>query len=168
MTLTLDDLRKVSRWAAECAGRVLGFFEAKVPEDGRPREAIEGAREFAGGGKRVARLRTLALAALAAAREVDDPAAKAAARSTCLAASAAYTHPLATVDQARHILGPAVYAAVAREQIENVDAGGEEIAWAAGRASAALREILRRFPAQPDGRTRLAVRYRELDRALRG
>lgn len=168
MTLTLDDLREVSRWAAECAGRVLGLFEAKAPTDGRSREAIAGARAFAGGGKRVARLRTLALAALAAAREVDDPAAKAAARSAYLAASSAYTHPLATVDQARHLLGPAVYAAVAREQAGNGEAGDEEIAWAAGRASAAIREILRRFPAQPEGRTRLAVRYRQLDRALRG
>jgi hypothetical protein len=115
MTLHLDDLRLVGFWAADCAQRVLGLFEARAPADARPREAIAGARAFAQGQKRTARLRVLALAAHAAAREVGDPAAAAAARAAGLAAAVAYTHPLPTLDQAKHLLGSAVYAARARE-----------------------------------------------------
>src|SRR5574341_441125 len=57
-----------------------------------------------------AQLRSLALAAFSAAREADDPAAAAAARAAGLAASSAYTHPLADVQQTKHIVGPAAYA----------------------------------------------------------
>src|SRR5262249_51489321 len=91
MTLSDDERRLVGFWAADCALRVLPLFEAKAPSDARPREAIEGARAFARGGKRTAKLRSLALAAFAAAREVGDPAATAAARAAGLAASVAYT-----------------------------------------------------------------------------
>lgn len=168
MTLTLEDLRLIGHWVAECAERALPLFEAKASDDARPRDAIAGIRQFADGGKRAARLRTLALAALAAAREVDDAAAKAAARSACQAAAAAYTHPLATVDQARHILAPAVYAALAREQIAGIHASEKEIQWALRHASPAIREIIQRFPAQQQGRTRLAILYHQLDKGLRG
>jgi hypothetical protein len=168
MTLTLEDLRAVGLWAADCAERVLPLFEAKAPADTRPHEAIEGIREFAQGGKRVARLRSLALASLAAAREVGDPAAKAAARSACLAASSAYTHPLAKVDQAKHILGPGEYAALARELINGLNASDEEIRWVIQHASPTIREITRRFPAHSQGRSRLAILYYQLDSGLRG
>jgi hypothetical protein len=161
MTLTEEDRRLVGFWAADCAERVLPLFEAKAPADTRPREAIEGIRVFARGGKRTARLRTLALAALAAAREVDDPVATAAARAAGLAASSAYTHALATLDQAKHILGRAVYAARARGD------GDEEIRWAIAHASPTVREVVRRFPARGPGRSRLdAICYR-LDTGLR-
>ena len=70
---------------------------------------------FAGGGRRTAQLRSLAWSAYSAAREADDPAAAAAAHAACLAASSAYTHPLADIQQTRHILGPAAYAALAPE-----------------------------------------------------
>lgn len=162
MTLTLDDLRAVAHWAADCAARVLPIFEAKRPKDRRPREAIEGAREFARGGKRTARLRVLSLSALAAARDAKDKAAQAAARSACLAASSAYTHPLPTTDQARHILGPAVYAALARERARDRELNG-----AVRRATPALLDVLRRFPAQRTGRTQLAILFQQLDQALR-
>lgn len=167
MTLTQDELRLVGQWAADCAERVLPLFETKARKDTRPREAIEGIRKFARGEKRTARLRTLALGALAAAREVDDPAAKAAARSACLAASSAYTHPLATVDQAKHILGPAVYAALARELTDSPTAGDNEINWATQHASPTVRKVLQRFPAHSQGSSRLAIRYYQLDTALR-
>jgi hypothetical protein len=81
MTLSEEDRRLVGLWAADCAERVLPLFEAKAPSDTRPREAIEGIRAFARGGKRIARLRSLAWAAYAAAREVGDPVATAAARA---------------------------------------------------------------------------------------
>jgi len=168
ITLSLEDRRLFGSWAADCAERVLSLFEAKASSDTRPHEAIEGIREFARGGKRTARLRSLALAALSAAREVDDPAAKAAARSACQAAATAYTHALATVDQAKHILGPAVYAALACELVDGLNASDEEIRWAIQHASPTIREITRRFPAHSQGRSRLAILYYQLDTGLRG
>lgn len=166
--LSLDELRLIAQWAAECAQRVLPLFQSARPSDTRPQKAIEGVRLFAQGGKRVAKLRTQSLAALAAAREVDDPAAQAAARSACMAASSAYTHPLASVEQARHILAPAVYAALARELAEGLDACDEELKWAVQHAPPSVRKVLLRFPAQNQGRTRLAILYHRLDTALRG
>ncbi len=111
--LSLESLRALGGWTADCAERALWVFETHVDSDSRPRAAIEGIRVFAGGGNRTARLRSLALAALAAAREAGDPAAAAAARAAGLAASSAYTHPLADVQQTKHIVGPAAYAALA-------------------------------------------------------
>src|SRR5215813_7653936 len=89
MTLSEEDRRFVGLWAADCAERVLPLFEAKAPSDTRPREAIEGIRAFARGGKRTAQLRSLAWAAHAAAREVGDPVATAAARVVFLMAATA-------------------------------------------------------------------------------
>src|SRR5262249_14828310 len=153
MMLNQDDLRLVGFWAADCAERVLPLFEAKAPADTRPREAIAGIRAFARGGKRTAKLRSLSLAAHAAAREADDPAATAAARAAGLAAAVAYTHPLPTLDQAKHVLGPAVYAARARElaAVDDPGVGDEEIRWAIEHASPEVREVVRRWPAPGPG-----------------
>ena len=169
ITLTQEDLRFVGLWAADCARRVLPLFEAKAPSDTRPREAIEGIREFAGGGKRTARLRSLAMAALAAAREVGDPVATAAARAAGSAAASAYMHPLATLDQAKHALGPAVYAALARELAASGDssAADEELRWVIQHASPAVREVVRRYPIRIPGRTRLNALFYRLDTGLR-
>jgi hypothetical protein len=166
--LNQDDLRLVGFWAADCAERVLPLFEAKAPADTRPREAIAGIRTFARGEKRTAKLRTLALAAHAAAREAGDPAATAAARAAGLAAAVAYTHPLPTLDQAKHVLGPAVYAARARELAANgTGVGDEEIRWAIEHASPEVREVVRRWPARGPGRSRLDALFSMLDAGLR-
>jgi len=49
-TLTEADRRNVAVWAADCAERVLGLFEAEAPGDCRPRDAIARLRAFARGG----------------------------------------------------------------------------------------------------------------------
>ena len=169
MTLTLDDLREIGFWAADCAERVLPLFEGKVFSDSRPREAIEGIREFARGGKRTSNLRSLALAALAAARETSDPVAAAAARAAGVAASSAYMHPLANLNQAKHALGAAMYAARAREleAADDSNVAGEEIRWAVKHASPAVREVIRRYPVRSPGRSRQDDFYYQLDSALR-
>lgn len=169
MTLSQDELRLIGFWAADCAERALPLFEAKAPCDTRPREAVEGIRVFAHGGKRTAQLRSLALAAHAAAREVGDPTAAAAARAAGHAAAAAYTHALATFDQAKHVLGPAVYAARAREFAagNDPDVGDEEIRWAIEHASPTVCAVMRRFPARSPGRTRLDALFYQLDAGLR-
>jgi hypothetical protein len=87
--LSLESLRALGSWAADCAERALSVFEKHVDSDSRPRAAIEGIRVFADGGKRTAQLRSLAWSAYSAAREAGDPAA-AAARAAGLAAASAY------------------------------------------------------------------------------
>ena len=53
----LDDRRKLTSWAAGCAGRVLAHFETAAPGDGRPRVAVDAARAWGGGTSGLARLR---------------------------------------------------------------------------------------------------------------
>src|SRR5262245_60974629 len=169
MTLSEEDRRLVGFWSADCAERVLPLFEAKAPSDTRPREAIEGIRAFARGGKRTARLRSLAWAALAAAREVSDPVAAAAARAAGLAAATAYMHALATPHQAKHVLEPAASGARARElaAVDDPSVGDEEIRWAIEHASPAVCEVVRQFPARVPGRSRLDALLYQLDAGLR-
>lgn len=168
-TLTLEALRAIGGWAADCAERALPVFEARAGSDLRPRTAIEGIREFASGGKRAGRLRSLAVAANAAAREVGDPAAAAAARAAGLAAASAYTHPLADVHQTKHIVGPAAYAALALELHRAGDqrVGDAEIRWALEHVPAEARAVLRQMPARQPGQTRLATLLYELDAGIR-
>jgi hypothetical protein len=170
MPLSQEDLRRVGLWAAACAQRALPVFESHVPEDFRPRAAVAGIKEFARGGKRTAHLRSLAWAAHAAAREVRDPAAAAAARAACLAAAVAYTHPVATPHQTRHALGPAAYAALARERAQQGDprVGDREVRWAIERASRGVRAVIRRMSAVYAGRSRLGALLHRLDVGLRG
>ncbi|WP_329571840.1 putative immunity protein [Kitasatospora sp. NBC_01266] len=179
VTITDEDRRSLGLWAADCAERVLPLFEAKAPSDSRPREAIEGIRVFARDGKRTRQLRTLAVAALAAAREVGDPAATAAARAAGYAAATPFIHPLATPHQAKHALGPAMYVALARELAAgddtgvdaeadaDADVGDAEIRWAIEHAPPAVRGILRQLPVFSPGRSRLDGFRHQLDAALR-
>lgn len=169
IALSLEDLRLVGHWAADCAERALPVFETHVPADPRPREAIEGIREFTHGGKRTAQLRSLAWAAYAAAREANDPAATAAARAAGLAAAVAYTHPLATPHQTKHVLGPAVYAALARELAAKGDpgVGDGEIRRTIEHASPEVRDVVRRMSDRGIGRRRLAALFYQLDAGLR-
>jgi hypothetical protein len=167
--LDLDTLRVLGAWAADCAERALPIFEEANPRDPRPRAAIEGTRAFAGGGKRTARLRTLAMEAFRAARETADPAASAAAQAASLAAASAYTHPLAASAQTKHILGPAAFAALAVEIRDHGDSarGEKEARLAAERARPEIRALLRKMPARAEGRSRADEIMRDLDSALR-
>jgi len=168
-TLTLEQLRAIGGWAADCAERALPLYESQPDSDSRPRIAIEGIREFAGGGKRAARLRSLATGAHAAAREVGSPAAAAAARAAGLAAASAYTHPLVDVQQTKHIVGPAAYAALALELDHDGDSSvsDAEVLWAIEHAPSEAREVLVQMPARQPGKTRLEALLYELDAGIR-
>ena len=168
--LSLESLRVLGQWAAECAVRVLPVFEKHADSDFRPHAAIEGIRVFAGGGRRTAQLRSLALAAFAAAREAGAPAATAAARAAGLAAASAYTHPLRDVHQTKHILGPAAYAALALEldQAGDPNVGEDEVRRAIGHAPADVGELLRQMPARQAGKSRLDQLFYALDVGIRG
>ena len=168
-SLSLESLRALGSWAADCAERALPVYETHAGSDARPRAAIEGIRAFAGGGKRTAQLRSLALSAFSAARDAGNPAAAAAARAAGLAASSAYTHPLADVQQTKHIVGPAAYAALARELDQGGDhsVGDDEVAWATEHVTAEVREILLQMPARETGRTRLENLMHMVDAGIR-
>lgn len=167
-TLTLESLRAIGGWAADCAERALPVYEEHAAPDTRPRDAIDGIREFAAGGRRTARLRTLALAAHAAAREAGHPAAAAAARAAGSAAASAYTHPLVDVHQTKHIVGAAAYAALALE-LESGDPGAAdaEVLRAVGDAPPEASQVLRQMPAREPGARRLETLLYELDAGVR-
>lgn len=113
------DHRTLAIWAADCAERVLPYFEERYPEDNRPRKAIDALRTWVQTGVfRMADVRRDALAAHAAARGVE---AYHPARSAARAAGQA----LATAHVPRHALAAALYAATAiRDATNSSDAEG--------------------------------------------
>jgi hypothetical protein len=167
--LSTEDLREVSRYAAECARDVLEIFENVHPADSRPRAAIDAAWAFAQGADRGKRLRDAAWASLRAAREADTEAARHAARAAMCAASAAYLHPLADAHQVKHILGAAAHAARAAELLAGDDraVGARDIDHARLRATSTVLDVLGRYPAAPPGGGRVGELIRDLDQALR-
>lgn len=169
IVLSMQDLREVTRYAAESAQEVLEIFERAHPADSRPRDAIDAAWTFARGGKRGKTLRDTAWAALRAARDAGAAAAGDAARAAMYAASAAYLHPLADAYQVKHILGAAAHAARAAELVagDDRDAGTEYIERACRRATPAVVDVLKRYPAAPPGGGRVGELLRNLDKALR-
>ena len=168
-TLSLESLRAIGSWAADCAERALSVYETHADSDSRPRAAIEGIRVFACGGNRTARLRSLAMEAFSAAREIGDPAAAAAARAAGFAAASAYTHPLADVQQTKHILGPAAYAALALEldHAGDPELGDREVRWAIEHVTPEVREVLLQMPARQAGNSRSSKLLYALDAGIR-
>lgn len=130
-----EELRAIVRWAALCARRAIAVYEEAIPADARVRDAIREAQLFADTGDRTARLREVAWAALAAAREAGDQGAAAAARSASAAAGAAFLHPVASFHQLNHIYGAAAHAATALGEIDWPEAPPE------------VRAVVRRYPA---------------------
>lgn len=96
------DHRSLAIWAADCAERVLPYFEEEYPTDDRPRKAIEAARAWTRGEIRVGPARAAAVAAHAAARDADEGAARFAARAA--------GHAVATAHMAGHARHAAAYA----------------------------------------------------------
>ncbi|TDO54878.1 hypothetical protein EV643_101669 [Kribbella sp. VKM Ac-2527] len=166
--LSMQDLRVVARYAAECAQEALPIFETSHPDDRRPRAAVESAWTFVDGAKRTNLQRISALAAHKAAREATTEAAQNAARAAGHAAAAAYLHPLAKSTQVGHILGAAACSAHAAELAADGDpsVGAARIQQARERATPALVAVLKRYPAAPSG-NRVAELMSELDASLR-
>ena len=169
IVLSMQDLRAVTAYAAECAQEVLEIFEKAHPDDPRPREAIAAAWAFARGGKRGKALRDAAWAALKAAGSAGTPAAENVARAAMAAAGAAYLHPLANATQVKHILGAAAYAARAAEltALDDRTVGAAQIEKACRRTTPAVVQVLERYPAAPAGGGRVGELVRTLDAALR-
>lgn len=100
-TLTDADHRLLALWAASCAEHVLDLFEAARPQDPRPRQAIEHARDWARGEITMSRARAAGGHAMAAARDL-----RGAARHAAYAAGQAAV----VAHVAAHELGAAAYA----------------------------------------------------------
>ncbi|WP_413096336.1 putative immunity protein [Streptomyces nitrosporeus] len=167
--LTMDELRVVTRYVVRHAEDVLPVFEQAVPDDPRPRAAIDAAWVFVNGAARTKLQRVASLDAHRAARTAPSEAARLAARSAGDAASAAYTHPLAQAGQVGHILRACASAA----RIGEMEASGDPAVGAAllersrQRATPVLVDVLCRYPPAADGGSRVARLMSTLDRSLR-
>jgi hypothetical protein len=136
---SLDDIhhRLLAAWAADCAEHVLPLFEAAMPSDLRPRQAVEHARAWTRGDVAMTQARTAAGHANAAARELAG-APRHAAYACAQAAAVAHV--------AAHELGAAAYAikaaraAAAADQRER--AGREECRWQRERLPDAIRDLV--------------------------
>ncbi|WP_431933686.1 putative immunity protein [Micromonospora sp. RP3T] len=167
--LTMVELRVVAHYVVRHAEDVLPVFEHAVPDDPRPRAAIDAARAFVDGADRTRRQRVTSMDAHRAARSAPTEAARLAARSAGDAAAAAYLHPLAQASQVGHILRAAASAA----RIGELTAGGDPAVgdalldrsrrW----ATPVLVDVLRRYPPATGGSSRAARLMSKLDDALR-
>jgi hypothetical protein len=139
-TLSQVGRRTVAAWAADCAEHVLGIFEAAAPGDSRPRDLIARTRAFARGELDVAEGIRRRFAGGVPAREVQVPAAAAAARAAGQAA--------ATAHMGAHALGAAAYAAKAAGLAapDRAEAVSEEIRWQLDHMPAAVAMALRLLP----------------------
>jgi len=111
------DQKILALWAADCAERVLPYFEDKYPNDDRPRKAIKTLREWVGTGVfKMSVIRGASLAAHSAAKGKKEDDAIFAAHSAGQAVGTAHV--------VTHALGASLYAirAVAAHS-GNVDDG---------------------------------------------
>jgi len=107
------DHKVLANWAIDCVERVLPYFEAKFPDDPRPRNAIKTLRDWIETGVfSMKAIRKASLDSHASAREVGkDTAARSAARAAGQA--------VATAHVPTHSIGSAIYDAdnaVAKER----------------------------------------------------
>jgi hypothetical protein len=115
--LSKRDHQLLALWAADCTERVFSkHWNNKT--DPRPADAIQLARAWAEGKISVGEARKASVAAHAAAREADNPAATAIARSA--------GHAVATAHMADHSMGAAWYALKAAKLLE-LDAKNERL-----------------------------------------
>jgi hypothetical protein len=136
-TLTDSDHRLLALWAAVCAEHVLHLFESVRPSDGRPRQAIEQVRAWAGGEIRMSESRAAGGHAMGAARDLNG-----AARHAAYAAGQAAV----VAHVAAHELGAAAYAIkAARAAVpghDDTSAGLLECRWQHQQLPDAIRRLV--------------------------
>ena len=136
-TLTDADHHLLALWAAVCAERVLGLFEAVQPSDLRPRQAIQGARAWTRGELGMMQTRAAGGHAMGAARELAG-----AARHAAYAAGQAGV----VAHVAAHELGAAAYAIKAvRASVDHAEAqaaGRLECQWQRDQLPAQIRDLV--------------------------
>lgn len=139
-TLADVDRRAVAGWAADCAERVLGLFEAEAPDDARPREAIARARAYSAG--------ELDAAGEIKRRFVAGRAASAATTQAGVSAARAAAQAAAVAHVGSHALGAAAYAAraAALASPDDPSALDGEVRWQLDRMADDVRAALRQLP----------------------
>ena len=111
-----EDQRSMATWAADCAERVLPFFEEAYPNDTRPLQAIEACRTWVRTGVfKMSDIRGASLAAHSAARDAKEN------DAACYAARAA-GQAVATAHVPQHAYGGAYYALKASAAADPVHA----------------------------------------------
>ncbi|HCG56928.1 putative immunity protein [Brevibacterium antiquum] len=90
LTLPERDRQELITWSVACAERLLPVFSADRPDDRRPREALDGALQFAEGQMTVGQIRKLAFGCHPAAREASEYASTAVARACGQAVAVAH------------------------------------------------------------------------------
>ena len=101
---TKTDQRLLAIWAADCAKRVLPYFEKVYPKDDRPRKAIKACRKWVRTGVfSMAEIRHASLSAHAAARKAKKN------DTACFSARSA-GQAVATAHVPQHAFGAAYYA----------------------------------------------------------
>ena len=145
-TLSEADRRLVAGWAADCAERVLGLFEAEAQKDDRPRVAIARARAFSRGELKTADEIRRRFVGGVPASDVKDPTAAAAVRAAGQA--------VAVCHMGAHALGAAAYAikAVGLAAPDRPEAAEDELRWQLTHMSTEVRTALRALP--PVGQNR--------------
>jgi hypothetical protein len=146
-TLSEADRRLVAAWAADCAERVLGSFEADAPKDDRPRAAISRTRAFARGELSTADEIRRRFVGGVPVGEVKAPAAAAAARATGQA--------VAVCHMGAHALAAAAYAvkAAGLADPDRPEAVKDEIRWQLTHMSTEVRAALRALPPVGENRS---------------
>lgn len=138
-----QDQKSLATWAADCAERVLPFFEKAYPQDDRPRKAIETCRIWVRTGVfKMAVIRGASLTAHAAAREAKENN-----DAACFTARAA-GQAVATAHVPQHAFGAPYYAlkAIAAADPANAEVSvAREWNWQVRHVSKNLREeVLKR------------------------
>jgi hypothetical protein len=170
-SLSEADRRVVAAWAADCADRVLGLFEAEVFDDDRPRDAVARTRAFARGELDAAGEIRRRFVAGRAAQAATSPAAIAAARAATQAAGVAH--------MGAHALGAAAYAVRAATTAGPPSSGADELAWQLAHLDPDVAAALRTLPVLGTDRSGplgpgmlsrgdLAVTIRAIQAALQG
>lgn len=139
----------MATWAADCAERVLPFFEKSYPQDDRPRKAIEVCRTWVRTGVfKMAEIRGASLTSHAAARAAKEN------RAACFAARAA-GQTVATAHVPQHAFGGAYYALktiAAADPVHAETKVAKEQKWQVGHIPAKLRqEVVNRVIVQKRG-----------------
>ena len=145
-----EDQKAMAIWAADCAERVLPFFEQAYPKDDRPRNAIVVCRTWVHTGVfRMSEIRGTSLAAHAAARAAGEN------EAACFAARAA-GQAVASAHVPQHAYGSAYYAlkSIAAKDPANVESKiVEELRWQSQQLPENLREeIMKRLVVQKKGK----------------
>ncbi len=162
--LDISLLQNAVKWSVDFVKKAAMIYENYLPNDLRPQYAIAAAIEFQETGKRTNILRSIAMDAYRASRETQIVQVSYAANAASLIAALAYTHPFKDRKQARHILGPIIYATLAKEiQHQDFENSDNEIKNAILQTDERIKNLLLKYPRQELGKNRIDELFYKLD-----